>query len=405
MEGEHNLKVKIMDKKGNFTESEFKNLKIDKTKPLAPASVNSPAISYSNVNTPLISGTGEPGCVITIKEGNLVLGTTTVDIDNSWATNLTASVDGIHNISITQTDSALNTSDETPITLKIDTVGPLGEINIRENKFTTFLNKITFGMFFKDTIDVTFDASDENGSGVKTIEYLKVNSEFQTKEEAIASSGWTQIPIGSAFRINSNNNHDKFIIYPRITDNAGNITCINSNGVIVYTDSNQSTSEMIFTKTHTTNLKAVVNLNGNTVKTIFNGSQELSNGSDYQVNGSQIEFKPSYLDSLPVDKYSLTVYYNPAGIIYNQSDYNSAPLTTSINLSILKAAQNPFDIVGLNSSYTYGDDPLEIFIDSGNESGVVSFVSSDESVAKISSNTVKILKVGTFKITATKASE
>ena len=114
-----------MDKKGNFTESEFKNLKIDKTKPLAPASVNSPAISYSNVNTPLISGTGEPGCVITIKEGNLVLGTTTVDIDNSWATNLTASVDGIHNISITQTDSALNTSDETPITLKIDTVGPL----------------------------------------------------------------------------------------------------------------------------------------------------------------------------------------------------------------------------------------------------------------------------------------
>ncbi len=170
-------------------------------------------------------------------------------------------------------------------------------------------------MFFKDTIDVTFKASDENGSSVKTIEYLKTDSEFQTKEEAIAASDWTQIPLGTAFSINSNNSYDKFIIYSRITDNVGNITCINSNGVIVYTDSAQDTSEMVFTKTHTNNSNAVVKLNGNTINKIINSTENviLTENTHYAVSSKIIIFYHTYLDSLAAGKYTFTSHYNPAG--------------------------------------------------------------------------------------------
>ena len=408
LEGEYSLKIKVTDKNGNYTESEIKNLKIDKTKPIPPANVASPATSYSNVNTPTISGTGEAKCTVTIKEGETVLQTVLVGDDSVWQTTLPPLTDGEHTLSITQSDLAGNTSDVTNSVLKIDTKGPIGEINIRENKFSTFLNRVTFGMFFKDTIDVTFSASDENGSDIKTIEYLKTNSEFATKEEAMASKGWTKVNADGVFKISVNNSSEKFIIYAKITDNAGNVTCINSDGVIIYTDSVQSTSEIVFTKTSTTDLDAVVSLNGNSINKIINSTENviLTEGNHYSVSGNTITFNHDYLDSLKAGNYTLTIHYNPGGVAFNPEGTGSEePGTTTINLKVQKATQSSLTITGINSDYTYGDNPFQINIIGGSGDGSVSYVSSEPDVADISGNTVNILKVGTFKIIATKGAD
>ena len=408
LEGEHSLRIKVTDKSGNFAESEIKNLKIDKTNPPPPTNIVSPATSYSNVNTPAISGKGEAKCTVTIKEGDTILQTTSVDDASNWQTTLPTLADGEHNLSITQTDPAGNTSDVTTLTLKIDTVGPIGEINIRENKFTTFLNRITFGMFFKDTIDVTFEASDENGSGIKTIEYLKTDSEFKTKEEAISATGWVEAGPDGIFKISVNNSSDKFIIYAKITDNAGNITCINSDGVIIYTDSTQSTSEIVFTKTSTADIDALVNLNGNTINRIINSTKNtiLTENNHYSVSNDTITFSHDYLDSLEAGNYTLTIYYNPGGEIFDPEGTGSEePGTTSINLKVQKAAQSAMVITGISPQYTYGDNSFQVGVTGGSGTGLVSYTSSDPDVAAVSGNTINILKVGTFRITATKSAD
>lgn len=53
------------------------------------------------------------------------------------------------------------------ITLKArwkDIEKPTGEIIIGTNKWREFLNKLTFGLFFKDTQEVTINASDNSGT-------------------------------------------------------------------------------------------------------------------------------------------------------------------------------------------------------------------------------------------------
>ena len=52
-----------------------------------------------------------------------------------------------------------------------DIAAPTGEIKIAENDWKSFLNTITFGLFFKDTQTVTVTATDNSGETV-TIEYL-----------------------------------------------------------------------------------------------------------------------------------------------------------------------------------------------------------------------------------------
>lgn len=51
-----------------------------------------------------------------------------------------------------------------------DVTAPTGEIKLGKNSWKTFLNSITFGLFFKDTQEVTIIA-DDMGSGVDKIYY------------------------------------------------------------------------------------------------------------------------------------------------------------------------------------------------------------------------------------------
>ena len=106
-----------------------------------------------------------------------------------------------------------------------DIAVPTGEIKIAENGWKSFLNTITFGLFFKDAQTVTVTATDNSGETV-TIEYL-------LSEKALAESelaGMTFTAYSAPFSINPDN---EYIIYVRLTDNAGNTDYICSDGIVL----------------------------------------------------------------------------------------------------------------------------------------------------------------------------
>lgn len=83
-------------------------------------------------------------------------------------------------------------------------------VSYETNGFKEFLNTITFGLFFKDTVTVTITATDE-GSGVKEISYQLGDGDLQT---VTAENGSITFNVEPEFKGNIKN--------VTATDNAGN---------------------------------------------------------------------------------------------------------------------------------------------------------------------------------------
>lgn len=113
------------------------------------------------------------------------------------------------------------------ITLKAqwkDSEKPTGEIVIGTNKWQEFLNKITFGLFFKDTQEVTINAADN--SGTVFISYLVTDRDLSEAElQSLVFSGYEE-----PFRIDPNG---EYIVYAMLVDTSLNITYLRSDRVTV----------------------------------------------------------------------------------------------------------------------------------------------------------------------------
>ena len=106
-----------------------------------------------------------------------------------------------------------------------DIAVPTGEIKIAENGWKSFLNTITFSLFFKDTQTVTVTAADNSGKAVK-IEYLLSDKALTESELA----GMTFTTYSAPFSINPDN---EYVIYVKLTDTSGNFAYINTNGIVL----------------------------------------------------------------------------------------------------------------------------------------------------------------------------
>ena len=111
------------------------------------------------------------------------------------------------------------------ITLKArwkDIEKPTGEIVIGTNKWQEFLNKITFGLFFKDTQTVTINAADN--SGTVFVSYLVTDQDLSESElQSLVFSGYEE-----PFRINPNG---EYIVYAMLVDARLNITYLRSDRI------------------------------------------------------------------------------------------------------------------------------------------------------------------------------
>ena len=111
------------------------------------------------------------------------------------------------------------------ITLKArwkDIEKPTGEIIIGANKWQEFLNKLTFGLFFKDTQTVTINAADN--SGTVFVSYLVTDRDLSEEElKSLVFSGYEE-----PFHIDPNG---EYIVYAMLVDESLNITYLRSDRV------------------------------------------------------------------------------------------------------------------------------------------------------------------------------
>ena len=100
-----------------------------------------------------------------------------------------------------------------------DTEKPTGEIIIGTNKWNEFLNELTFGIFFKDTQEVTINAVDN--SGVVFVSYLVTDKELSEAElNSLVFRAYEE-----PFSIDPNG---EYIIYVMLVDENINITYLRS---------------------------------------------------------------------------------------------------------------------------------------------------------------------------------
>lgn len=111
------------------------------------------------------------------------------------------------------------------ITLKAkwkDIEKPTGEIIIGTNKWREFLNKLTFGLFFKDTQTVTINAADN--SGTVFVSYLVTDRDLSEAElQSLVFSGYEE-----PFCIDPNG---EYIVYAMLVDESLNITYLRSDRI------------------------------------------------------------------------------------------------------------------------------------------------------------------------------
>ena len=109
-----------------------------------------------------------------------------------------------------------------------DAGAPTGEISIGTNKWNSFWNTITFGLFFKKAEQVTITAQD-NESGVASVSYY-ISDSGLTEDEVKALDSWT---AGNTDKTTFNISPDQScVVYARITDNQGNVKYISSDGMV-----------------------------------------------------------------------------------------------------------------------------------------------------------------------------
>ena len=116
-------------------------------------------------------------------------------------------------------------SETVSVTVKIDKTAPDGDITIEENSVKKFIHDVTFGLFFKENVEVAITGTD-GGSGVQTVEYYR-SAEVLTEEQVAALTDWTAYTSAIS---ETAQDAEQFIYYVRITDQAGNTTCFASNG-------------------------------------------------------------------------------------------------------------------------------------------------------------------------------
>ena len=148
-------------------------------------------------------------------------------ITQDYGTNITAPADPTREgYTFTGWDTEIPTTMPAEnITLKArwkDIEKPTGEIIIGTNKWREFLNKLTFGLFFKDTQEVTINAFDN--SGTVFVSYLVTNRDLsETELGSLVYRAYDE-----PFLIEPNG---EYIVYAMLVDESMNITYLRSDRI------------------------------------------------------------------------------------------------------------------------------------------------------------------------------
>ncbi len=180
-------------------------------------------------------------------------------------------------------DFAASVTEDMTLTAKWkDSEKPTGEIKISKNSWKSFLNNITFGLFFKDTQTVTINAADN--SGTVFVSYLVTHQDLSEAElGSLVFSGYQE-----PFHIDPNG---EYIVYAMLADASLNVTYLRSDRITLdnvqpviggiengktYCEAQTVTINEKYVDTVTVNGTAVtLNENGGFTLTPANGGQRI----------------------------------------------------------------------------------------------------------------------------------
>ena len=187
-----------------------------------------------------------------------------------------------------------------------DSEKPTGEIKISKNSWKSFLNNITFGLFFKDTQTVTITAADN--SGTVFVSYLVADQDLSEAElQSLVFSGYQE-----PFHIDPNG---EYIVYAMLADASLNITYLRSDRITL-----------------------------DNVQPVIGG---IENGKTY-CKAQTVTINEKYVD---------TVTVNGAAVTLNENGgFTLAPANGGQRIVVTDKAGNTAEMtVTVNDGHTYGD--------------------------------------------------
>ena len=212
---------------------------IETTPPATPGAVviTTPKGSINNGGitndaTPTFSGTGAAGDVVTVKDGNTVLGTAVVAANGTWSLALTTPLtDGTHNITVTQTDGYGNTSSASTISFTSDTVADSAPtVSITNPSTNGVLNIASLGTSGLINLQIGIPSNASVGDTLTVVDQAG-NKVVQTLTAAnIAAGSVTLTGLFSAPASGST-----FKVTATLTDLAGNVSVAGSISELIET--------------------------------------------------------------------------------------------------------------------------------------------------------------------------
>lgn len=187
-----------------------------------------------------------------------------------------------------------------------DSEKPTGEIKISKNSWKSFLNNITFGLFFKDTQTVTINAADN--SGTVFVSYLVTHQDLSEAElQSLVFSGYEE-----PFHIDPNG---EYIVYAMLADASLNITYLRSDRITL-----------------------------DNVQPVIGG---IENGKTY-CKAQTVTINEKYVD---------TVTVNGAAVTLNENGgFTLTPANGGQRIVVTDKAGNTAEMtVTVNDGHTYGD--------------------------------------------------
>ncbi len=293
---------------------------------------------------------GEVKKIFTIKQAEPDVGTVTAEVLENTLDVSQASLSRTNQTpagTLTLTDSALEygvntytwkfTPDDTvnyktvtgevQITVN-DTVPPSAEYRIGTDGWKQFIHTVSFGLFCKDYKTVTIRSTDDTdtvtGSGVRLTQYYISDQEI-TDTDNIEWSPYTK-----AISLDA---QGAYLIYVKVTDQAGNTAVLNSEGIVVYAESTLSAEAFDYTYKENRDCTVGLAMNGNTFKGLTDQEGNVIDTKHYTIDGNGLILKAAYLDTLDKGGYAYRVSVNPQGI---GTDQVTLAYTFTVNVKARK---------------------------------------------------------------------
>ena len=248
------------------------------------------------------------------------------------------------------------TAERSTKVLKIDTTAPTGDIQVKDTSIKADSDAGIWNLikkiFFKEKVEITAVGSDSVSKASK-LEYQTVANDASFDKDgtwkAVAASAGSEGSITGSFEVAAKYKGRVFI---RVTDQAGNSTILNSEGIVVYADVTEA-GTADFVRTSTTDVITSISVNGNTIASVKNGESLLA-ADAYEVNAAgNVVLKATYLNTLRPGKYELTIRWNPFGESYeaDSNGLSQAPNDTVLMLTVQGAAGSIRNILDQSKEY------------------------------------------------------